>query len=558
MQNEKRSLADLATDGLAQTSGTVVLATEQPAWDLKALTNHPRIMAFCQFNSRDRHWQLPVDQGQTLLLLTSLQAICFSMLLQAWRAKIRWIVSPKPCGWKCDRITSLMLRQVRGKLNQLASTWIMGSLSSNVRKGKWKGLRRLAATGLRNRLQQILAAAPPPSGEKNRVLVVTPTLSAGGAERLVSSTLEYLLPALPDLRLFCMSLDHNSGHDFFLPNVTPFGLPIISGERFLGWQGGPPLDDVQVLMSLLPERIRDEVLLHLAAFRETRPESVYVWQDFTNICGGIAAVLAGVPRIVLSTVSMAPIHFHHYLPIMGTFYRALAARSNVTLVNNSAMGAADYERWLGLKPGRIRVLRNGLTDLRAGCPSGAGAALRESLGIPLNSPVVGAVQRMAEVKDPDLWIAAARLVIQTRPEAHFLLVGDGPSLSQMRSRIMELGLSSSVSFTGAMENPQAAFDAMDVFLLTSHNEGLPNGVIEAQMMGVPVVAAKVGGVPEAIDDGRTGRLVSGRDPGAYAKAVLAMLENRPSAEDCRSFALSRFGIDRMIEETLDLLGYKTP
>jgi len=558
MQYSKRSLADLAADGLEETSFPAILAAEESISDLGPLAIDPRIKAFCQFSSSDRRWSLPVDGGQTLLLLTSLQKVCFPMLLQAWRAGFRWIVSPMPCGWRRDGLASLMIHQAWGKLEHLATTRIMAFLIPGLRMGRWKILRRLATSGLRRRLERLLAAAPPHIGETNRVLVVTPTLSAGGAERLVASTLECLLPSLPDLGVFCQSLEHNSGHDFFLPRVASLGLPITSGDHFAGLRSAPSLGEALALTQCLPKRIRDTVLVHLAVFREIRPETVYLWQDYTNICGGIAALLTGVPRIVLSTVSISPLHFQHYLPIMGTIYRTLAACPNVTLVNNSAMGAADYECWLDLEPRQVRVLHNGLADLKADCLPGAGSTLRKNLGISQDAPVVGAVQRMDPVKDPDLWLASAKLIAEARPETCFLLVGDGAALPAMRNRVEEMGLNPSVFFTGSMENPRAAFDAMDAFLLTSRVEGLPNAIVEAQMMGVPVVAANVGGVAEAVEDGHTARLVKSRDPQDFATAVLAMLDSPPPADVCRAFALSRFGLDRMRDETLALLGYKTP
>lgn len=558
---EAADLERLATQALAAIPGPLVLACDRP---LAALTlRHERIKGLVSPDSPHgfsyRHWSLPRESGATtLLLLAPLQVLCFAMLAEAWKSGFRRIVWPVAGGWKSVRLTNLMLDQIIGKIQHLAGSWLMTQLIPIIRNGRLKTARRLVMSGLQRRLERALALAPAAAGQAGRILVVTPTLSTGGAERLVVSLLKALAPEGRDLHLFCQSLDPRQGHDFFLPEMTALRISPLRGEELIGCGGLLFQGSDDLTLSLLPARLREDVRLHLAAFRRIRPEAVYLWQDTTNIAGGIAALLAGVPRILLSTVSVAPVHFHHYLPIMGSIYRALATHPNVTLVNNSAMGAASYEGWLGLKPGSVRVLHNGQLDLREGCPPGAGTALRQSLGIAAEAPVIGAVQRMAPVKDPDLWLETARLVAETRPEVRFLLVGDGPSLPEMRQKAEAMGLSDAVIFAGSMNDPRLALDAMDVFLLTSHNEGLPNGLVEAQMMGVPVVAAKVGGVPEAVKDGQTGRLVASRDPQDFTAAVLAMLTDRPSAETCRAFVQSRFGMARMVSETLALLGYERP
>src|SRR5262249_56465965 len=102
------------------------------------------------------------------------------------------------------------------------------------------------------------------------------------------------------------------------------------------------------------------------------------------------------------------------------------------------------------------------------------ASLRMQLGLPQHAPVVGTVMRFVEDKDPDLWLAVAAEIAKARPEVHFLLAGYGKLQDQMTHRIDVLGLRNRVVLPGAVTDLAPMYAAMDVFLLTSLTEGLPN------------------------------------------------------------------------------------
>jgi glycosyltransferase involved in cell wall biosynthesis len=120
------------------------------------------------------------------------------------------------------------------------------------------------------------------------------------------------------------------------------------------------------------------------------------------------------------------------------------------------------------------------------------------------------------------------------------------------------GIADRVIFAGEMADPKPALAAMQVFLLASREEGLPNVVIEAQAQSVPVVTTRAGGAPEAIDPDKSGIVVDRADPAALATEVLRVLDNRAWAEAAstraRAFVAERFGEARMLDETLRQYG----
>ncbi len=172
--------------------------------------------------------------------------------------------------------------------------------------------------------------------------------------------------------------------------------------------------------------------------------------------------------------------------------------------------------------------------------------------------MVGAIFTIYKFKRPLLWVDAAAKIARKRPDVHFLMIGDGPMRAETEERIARYGLTERFHLPGRMEDVALALSAMQAFLLTSTHEGLPNVLLEAQMMGVPAVTVNVGGAAEAIDDGTTGLVVDEATPDRLAQAVLAMLEQDQQAQSAQlgpDFVRQRFGLDRMVDATLASYGH---
>ena len=253
----------------------------------------------------------------------------------------------------------------------------------------------------------------------------------------------------------------------------------------------------------------------------------------------------------------APSGRPYFLPA----YQALAQQSRVRFINNSEASAEDYAQWIGVPRERLRVVRNGVDFDAFTRPSHeAVATLRTSLGIPVGAPLVGALFRFSPEKRPELWIETAARIGDARQDCRFVLFGMGPLRNAMAALAEKRGLGDRLAIRDVTPEPLLALAAFDACLLTSGAEGTPNVALEAQWLGVPVIATAGGGTREALDLGASGWLLEEPDADALAKAVLQVLfdPNLRAAAAVRgpAFVRRRFGMDRMLRETLDLYGVK--
>lgn len=178
------------------------------------------------------------------------------------------------------------------------------------------------------------------------------------------------------------------------------------------------------------------------------------------------------------------------------------------------------------------------------------ATVRRDLGVG-DAPLVATVARLNVQKDLPTLLAAARTVLDRRPEVRFVVIGGGPAEAELRAEHERLGLGAGVQLLG--ERPSAADElaAADVFALSSVWEGSPLAVAEALLLGRPVAVTAVGAVPEVVEDGVTGRLVPPRDPEALATAILHLLDEPDGAQrmaaEGRRRAIERFSPDVLVD-----------
>lgn len=260
-----------------------------------------------------------------------------------------------------------------------------------------------------------------------------------------------------------------------------------------------------------------------------------------------AAYLTGVP-VILFTAHGWAFTPGRPAPVRALLARweRLMARMTTTVICVSENDRLLAERSRVVARGQAVVIRNGIAPapfLRPGDED-----LRSALNLGAE-PVIVMVGRLAQQKAPLTLVHASRSLVRGR----VLIAGDGPLRSRVEQAVRRHGLSDRVRLLGFRADIPGLLRASDIFVLPSRWEGLPLAVIEAMMAGLPVVATRVGGVGEVVEDGGTGLLVPPGDPEALAAALRRLVEHealrRQMGAAGRERALRLFTADRMVGET---------
>lgn len=258
-----------------------------------------------------------------------------------------------------------------------------------------------------------------------------------------------------------------------------------------------------------------------SALRRLHPGLVHL-HGYKTVFLGVPAALLARTGPVLATVhgswQVRPALAGLALPVERTVCRRLDGLIAVSGV----LGAALSTR--GLVPrGGIHVIRNGI-DLERFNPFVSGATFRVELGLASTNQLIGTICRLTPEKGIDVFLQAAAIVAARHPGARFCVVGDGPEEVPLKRLARTLGLDKVVTFTGRRTDIPGILAALDVFVLASRSEGLPLALIEAMAMLRPVVATAVGGCPEVVQDGVSGRLVAPGDVAGLSRAIVGLLE----------------------------------
>lgn len=234
------------------------------------------------------------------------------------------------------------------------------------------------------------------------------------------------------------------------------------------------------------------------------PDVLYTLTTVPNIWGRIFGRLTGVPAIISSCRTWVPRQLERFLwPF------------SHRLICNSAVLKESMIKRFGVAPERVVVIPNGVDT----------EYFQPAWNLRAPEPTILYLGRLHPAKDPLTMLKAFRIVIQCRPEARLDLVGYGPLQDQVASFLATNGLRQKVNCTPGTEDVRSFLARAWVLALPSAWEGSPNVVLEAMAMGVPVVATKVAGVPELVDDSRTGLLVPPRQPEALARSLLEVLDH---------------------------------
>src|SRR5207244_8348641 len=246
--------------------------------------------------------------------------------------------------------------------------------------------------------------------------------------------------------------------------------------------------------------------------RERGVSLVYTHSSVDSWLGGLAAKSLGRPVVRSRHVS---------IPIRRR--RALVYRLADRIIT-SGEGVRAMVIGAGITPERVVAISAGVDSARFH-PGVSGKAVRDELGLG-GASVVGLVANVRGSKGHNVFLDAARAVLAVAPDTRFLIVGDGVGFDEVKARVQQMGLESRVHLTGFRRDVPEVMAALDVLVLPSTRSEATSQVIpQALAVGTPVVGSNVGGIPELVRDGETGRLVPPEDPPALARAVLEILRD---------------------------------
>ncbi len=234
--------------------------------------------------------------------------------------------------------------------------------------------------------------------------------------------------------------------------------------------------------------------------------------------GRLAAHAAGVPVIV------SALHSTGWPDGVGRLNRCLTGMTDafVAVADSHGEFLRSFERFPAEK---VRVIRNGV-DCRRFKPSPRSRLeVRQELGLPAETPLIGIVAALRPEKNHPMFVRTAARVRQSFPDAHWIVVGDGPERNHIESLAAELKIDDRIHMLGTRHDTPHLVAALDLFTLCSLNEASPVSILESLACEVPVVATDVGSVSESIIQGKTGILVPSQNLDEMTTAVKELLLN---------------------------------
>ena len=353
------------------------------------------------------------------------------------------------------------------------------------------------------------------AGGRARVLYLSHAFMVGGAEEMVLNLVRHLPPRFEPM-VACI---HEAGP--IGEEIRRTGIPF----SVLGLTPGVsrPLDVL---------RLRD-------ALSTWAPTIVHTFLLTGSLYGRFAAMMAGVPIVIGTEVNI----YEKKRPLHARFERWLMKGTDAVVA--SAGSVKDhYIAQVGADAGKIEVIYNAV-DWAQLHTTMTRDEFRASVGVPLDVPAAGIIARLTEQK-------AHRVLFEamTDPEVsalHLIVVGDGELRDDLRRRAEALGILGRVHFLGARRDLGNILAAADIFAMPSYWEGLPLSMVLAMGAGLPVVASRVAGIPEVVDDGVNGLLVDAGNSTQLARALATLVNDRQLrsrlGSAAKAFVLPRFGVD---------------
>lgn len=360
-----------------------------------------------------------------------------------------------------------------------------------------------------------------------RIAYLITELNIGGAENSLYQLVTHLNP-----KRFSPVVYSLSGKDKIADKLRDKGIEVIC-------LGAKSKLDITVFFKLIK-------LLH-----RKKPHILHTYLFHANFIGRIAGWLNRIP-IIISSVRVAEKEKNHHLYLdMFTQW----------MINKEICVSKEVEKFMQKKakifPSKLTTIYNGintsdfylLNDKEKN-------KKKEELSISGFNLIIGTVARLTNQKGIKYLLKAFQIILKDFPKSCLLVVGYGPQEKKLKELALDLNIASSVKFPGFREDTIEIINIMDVFVLPSLWEGMPNVVLEAYVLSKPVIATQVDGAKEIIQDNKTGFLVPPRDWEKLANAIKLLLKNQKTREEFgkkgKEFVAQNFSLDRMVKDIEEL------
>ncbi|MEM1143518.1 MAG: glycosyltransferase [Pseudomonadota bacterium] len=352
---------------------------------------------------------------------------------------------------------------------------------------------------------------PTPTEHEHRVLHLTFGMGIGGTEQVISNLVLASRQVRHSMSVLCLETPVGA----FGERLQKAGISVTSATR------RPGVD------MALARTLRRHLL-------EERISLIHCHQYTPWVYGVLAALGTGLPIIFTEHGRFYP----DQRRVKRRFVNPLLARrtSRITAISRATAEALANNEYLRRE--RIGVIYNGITAPKVRIEDVH--AVRSQLKIPLDAPLLGTIARFDPIKNHSMLLRAFARIVTTQPQAHLLMVGDGPQREHTEALAADLGILNHVTFTGFKPEPMHFLAAMDLFLLPSLSEGTSMTLLEAMALGKPCVVTDVGGNSEIVVDGETGLVTPSEDLDAYSSAIVELLGSTERRKKMAKASRERF------------------
>jgi len=363
---------------------------------------------------------------------------------------------------------------------------------------------------------------PKSENKKIRILYVIGQLAVGGSERQLVHLINHI------------------DSERYEPMVCSFSADAaLAGE--LNAQG--------VKVIILPKKMNPDLTRPFTLYKIVKdfdPDLIHSYLFVANTWSRIIGLILHKP-VIVSERNSEP-----YKPFWMLFIDRLLCPLGTLMIANSESGAERAKKRKEFPPQKIKVIYNGI-PIEQYAEEPKHLQFAQEFGIHAGEKAIAVVARLCEAKNHEMLFYVMQKVLRAYPNVRLLCVGIGPRLQELKRLARRLDIEDNIIFTGLRSDIPFILSKVSLLVLPSKWEGTPNVILEALVCGCPVVATRVGGIPEIIRDGETGLLVPSLNVEAMVDAILHLLADENLAREMgrrgQELVKNKYSVNRMVLDT---------